>query len=324
MDMIERYLQAVKFALPEAQRDDIVKELRDSILSQVEEQEGSLGRPLTEGETAELLKRLGSPFQLASRYRKQQFLVSPTLFPIYWKVLKAALGIALLVSAAGCIAIAAAGKPIWESLRGLLQFPNLAITVFAWVTLVFVGMEFFGAKFQCTERWDPRALPPLVKDAPRKSRFELIAELLIELVLGVWWLTGLHYNYLIMGPGANYLNFGPVWLQLYPLFVALVCIDVGFTAAQLYRPQWTSGARISVVVKGAVGLVVLYFLLNAPDLMVPVNPTAQWQNLVHNLNRALHLGLTVAFIVIVVNIGISLVKLIGKRIGRAHQAIVGS
>ena len=45
MEMIDRYLQAVKFALPQAQRDDIIKELRDSILSQIEEKEATLGRP---------------------------------------------------------------------------------------------------------------------------------------------------------------------------------------------------------------------------------------------------------------------------------------
>ena len=32
MELIERYLQAVKFALPQEQRDDIIKELRDNIL----------------------------------------------------------------------------------------------------------------------------------------------------------------------------------------------------------------------------------------------------------------------------------------------------
>ncbi len=55
MELIERYLQAVKFALPASQQDDIVKELRDSILSQIEEQESELGRRLSEGEQVELL-----------------------------------------------------------------------------------------------------------------------------------------------------------------------------------------------------------------------------------------------------------------------------
>jgi hypothetical protein len=81
MEMIDRYLQAVKFALPKAQRDDIIKELRDSILSQTEEQEAALDRPLSEDEQAELLKKLGSPMQLASRYRKQQHMIGAIIFP---------------------------------------------------------------------------------------------------------------------------------------------------------------------------------------------------------------------------------------------------
>ena len=97
MELIERYLQAVKFALPQPQRDDIIKELRDNILSQVEEKEAELGHPLGEDEQAELLKKLGSPMQLASRYRKQQPMIGATMFPIYWKVLKASLGLAFLV-----------------------------------------------------------------------------------------------------------------------------------------------------------------------------------------------------------------------------------
>ena len=64
MEMIDRYLQAVKFAVPAAQRDDIMKELSDSILSQIEEKEAALGRPLSEDEQVEMLKKLGSPLQV--------------------------------------------------------------------------------------------------------------------------------------------------------------------------------------------------------------------------------------------------------------------
>src|SRR6476660_4131611 len=133
MELIDRYLQAVKFALPQAQRDDIVNELRDSILSQIEEKEATLGRPLNEGEQVELLQKLGSPTHLASSYRKQQYLIGGSMFPIYWKVLKFALGIAFLVHAASSIAMAAAGKSFMESLGVLFRYPSAALTVFAWV-----------------------------------------------------------------------------------------------------------------------------------------------------------------------------------------------
>ena len=74
-----------------------MQELKDSILSQVEEKEAALGRPLNEDELVEILKTMGSPAKLASRYREQQGLIAPTVMPIYWKVLKAALGLTFLV-----------------------------------------------------------------------------------------------------------------------------------------------------------------------------------------------------------------------------------
>ena len=153
MELIERYLQAVKFALPQEQREDIIKELRDNLLSQIEEKEANLGHPLSEDEQVELLKKLGSPMRLASRYRKQQYMIGATMFPIYWKVLKASLGLAFLVLVAASIATAAAGKTLMESLGVLFRYPGVALMTFAWITLAFSALEFFGARLRLKDTW---------------------------------------------------------------------------------------------------------------------------------------------------------------------------
>src|SRR5271167_216782 len=121
MELVDRYLQALKLALPKRNQDDIIQELNDSLLSQVEEKEAALGRPLNEDEVVELLKKMGSPAKLASRYREQQGLIAPTVMPIYWKVLKAALGLAFLVNVIAAIVTAAAGRPLLESLLPILR-----------------------------------------------------------------------------------------------------------------------------------------------------------------------------------------------------------
>lgn len=43
MQLIERYIQAVKFWLPKAQQDDIAAELHANLLSQAEDREAELG-----------------------------------------------------------------------------------------------------------------------------------------------------------------------------------------------------------------------------------------------------------------------------------------
>ena len=74
---------------------------------------------------------------------------------------------------------------------------------------------------------------------PRKSQFELITQLVVQTGLGVWWLAGLHYQYLILGPGIAFLRFGPVWQTIYPLLVLMVIVDLGLTASRLIWPDLT-------------------------------------------------------------------------------------
>ena len=83
MDLIDRYLAAVGVLLPQAQKADIIAELRDVLLNRREEKEATLGRPLTRSENEALLKDFGNPLTVAGRYGRQQYLIGPELYPIY-------------------------------------------------------------------------------------------------------------------------------------------------------------------------------------------------------------------------------------------------
>ena len=68
MELLDRYLQAVKFWLPKSQRENMIAELSEDIRSQIEAKEAELGRKLDEGELEVVLKRLGHPLLVAERY----------------------------------------------------------------------------------------------------------------------------------------------------------------------------------------------------------------------------------------------------------------
>ena len=55
MDLLTNHLHSMRKQLPDAQRDDIAAELRDTLLSQIEARESELGRPLTVDEHAAML-----------------------------------------------------------------------------------------------------------------------------------------------------------------------------------------------------------------------------------------------------------------------------
>ena len=53
MELLDRYLQAVRKHLPWQRQEDILAELRANLESQLDEKQGELGRPLTPTEAEE-------------------------------------------------------------------------------------------------------------------------------------------------------------------------------------------------------------------------------------------------------------------------------
>ncbi len=89
IDLIDRYLQAVRFWLPKTNRqEDLLAELGEDLRSQIDDKETELGHPLDKAEMAAILKRCGSPMMVAGRLGPQRQLIGPALFPIYEFVLK--------------------------------------------------------------------------------------------------------------------------------------------------------------------------------------------------------------------------------------------
>jgi hypothetical protein len=97
MDLLDRYLQAVRKHLPLKRQDDIIAELRANLESQLEEKETELGRALNPSEAEDWLRQVGSPTQMASHYQPQQYLIGPAVFAMYWYVLRMAFLWAMII-----------------------------------------------------------------------------------------------------------------------------------------------------------------------------------------------------------------------------------
>jgi len=127
MDLIERYLKAVGAQLPAAGRADILAELRDLLMSRVEEREAELGRPLTEAEVEAVLREVGHPLTVAARYGAgPQHVVGPELYPWWLFGVKTALTVLVLITAVGAVARilfggAEVGQAIGQAFAGLFE-----------------------------------------------------------------------------------------------------------------------------------------------------------------------------------------------------------
>lgn len=174
MDLIERYLAAVGRQLPSHQADDIRAELRDGLLSRVEEQEASRGRPLTGDEVGALLVDFGHPLVVAGRYRKTQHLIGPEVFPFWWAAVKIMLSIVAGVYLVLIVLGGLTQKTPAEFNRAVPSIWYVGVYLFGMITLVCMCIERFG-KTGALLKWKPRNLPPAM--GKTRSRFELAAEI---------------------------------------------------------------------------------------------------------------------------------------------------
>src|SRR5579864_2821946 len=162
MELLNRYLQAVKFWLPRAQQDDIVTELGEDIRSEIEERERELGRELHRTETEEILKQRGRPLLVAEKYLPQRFLIGPILFPAYWFVLKLVLACYILpwVAVWGGFMTLDTSYRIQHSGLGIARDAftlwQIALTAFTVVTVVFAVLERIKDQSWLLEKWSPR------------------------------------------------------------------------------------------------------------------------------------------------------------------------
>jgi hypothetical protein len=284
MELLDRYLQAVKKHLPLKAQDDIVAELRANLESQLDDKEGELGRPLSQAEAEAWLKQIGPPMQVAARYKPQQYLVGPGIFPTYWFVLRLALGWALLIYLIVSATLIFAGEnPSAAAVAGtMLRIPGIAMTVAAWVTLAFAGIEF--AVTRCPGKWrmpgipeadwSPASLPPVEREAApgkkRRSYAEAVAEVVFGFLLLFWLLLVPRYPFLLMGPGAAYLRvspfqLAPVWHTFYWWIVALNVAQLAWRCVDLLRESWARPRIVQDLAIKIFGLIPLALLLAVPD-----------------------------------------------------------
>ena len=274
MELLDRYLQAIEFWLPKRQRQDIITELSEDLRSQVEEKETELGRKLEDAEVEAILKRCGSPLEVASRYRPQQYLIGPTLFPIYRFVLAV-----LLI---GCVV---PRFLIWlvfllvdPAHRGYLHMENLWVTVlyFAFfTTLAFAIAERSGVKLEALNTWSPRKLPP-VRDPNRISRFGSLFEIAAAVVFNVWFVSLFWPRPIIDLYGAQ-LTLTPAWRIFFWSFLFLAAANIAIAGVNLFRPYWTRRrASLRLVADGlGAGLFCgllkaqVLFGISAPSLPAP-------------------------------------------------------
>lgn len=322
MELLERYLQAVKFWLPRKNKEDIIAELSEDIRSQIEEQETALGRHLNEPELEAILKQRGSPLMVANRYQPQQSLIGPALFPIYSFVLKLLALVYLVPWIVVWICLMSFSSSYrahhwgwngalaaWGGLWTLVMF-----TV-AGVTIVFAVLERSKFKARFLENWDPRKLPP-VRDPNKIPRSASVVEIVANLAFVIWWITMMSTPQVLDRIDVK-ISLAPVWPCFFWGFLLLSLSLIVLSTANLLRPYWTR-VRASLRLAGdCIGSVLFCWMLQAhifAQISVPNVPAERTAEITRAINYWAARSLPIAIVICVVIAGADIYRIV--RVGR--------
>ena len=346
MDLVDRYLRAVGKALPEAQREDIIRELSEDIRSEMEEREEGLGRPLTEAEQQSVLKQRGNPLLLAASYRQDRRsvafgkqLIGPVLFPFYVKVLSFNLGLTFTIIAVIFIALGLSGQKIGFHDIVSTCLLQLFIQLGA-VTLIFSLLERHLTKNP--DRWDLSGVRgglrfdvkmqtniSLPLERPQQiSRFESVS-IIIASAVALIWMTGVqNYPFLILGPAAAFLKLAPIWYQVYFPIVLLTVAEIVRATINLVRPDWTRFRAMVGVIVHSGGLAIVYFLVKAGSWVMAADSVVghggEYGRAVETVNQWVRAGLLITAVSSAVMLVVRVARLIRGPRSRVGSSSVGA
>lgn len=315
MQPVESYLNNLAKLLPAGQREDILRELSEDIHSEIEDKESELGHKLNEAEQLEILKRRGTPLQVAAGYTQNKGtfafgpqLIGPVLFPFYVRVLLFNIGLTLLVLGSVFAVLSLSGQQIHTTQFLSNVLFQIFVQLFA-ITVIFILVErhldshTYGhkpAKVQAD--LEARIREDAVK--PRKqevSRFDSIAVLVASAIAYLWMQSLWVKPFLVFGPAASIITFAPVWHVVYFPAVFLMLVTIVRACINIAQPNWIRFRDSVAVFLDIGGLVILYILLSAHTWIVPVSASAAnsgVQQFVSVINQWMPYGLWVAVLIV--------------------------
>jgi hypothetical protein len=241
-NLIDRYLHAVKFWLPQAQQQDIIAELAEDLHSQVEEREAALGRPLSEEDLVALLKKRGSPMRVASGYIPEQLLISPAIIPAYRLVLL----VVLLSVLAPLFLMILIEDPAHALLRCAIEAWRTGFQVVGVVTVCFALVDRYQAKARNKDTWDPRKLPRVPAAHETAARFRYFASFVSYLAAALFWAFLMWQRSEFVFSGAFRFVLAPVWNHIY---WPILGVTLGRAAVDLFSFLYPARTRIPTLIR---------------------------------------------------------------------------
>jgi len=297
--LTDRYVWAAARTLPEAQRTEFERELRERIGDQIDALVDH-GRSPSDAERS-VLHDLGDPAVLAAGYvDRPLYLIGPRYFLTWWRLMKLMYTLVLPL-AAGAIVLAqvlsgaSVGEVIGNSIATVLA---IAVNLGFWITLAFAVIERMPNTTLPT-MWETEMLPPL----PELRRSNRLGELIASLVFltlfavaivwqqfGVVFRDGVREPIPVLDPA--------LWSFWIPYFLGLIVLEMLF-AIVVYVRGWTwTWAGLNILLNAAFVVPALWLFLTGQLLDPAILEVMRWP-------WSEEAGTTVVTIIVIATIGVA-------------------
>jgi hypothetical protein len=275
MELVDRYLNAVKGYLPKtesAAQDDIIAELKDSLLSRIEERETELGRALTTEEQQALVKENGHPMLVASRYMPQQYLIGPSMFPFWLMALRAMLiAVGIVYAVLAGISLITHGDFVQVLIQASTGYAGTALFWAAIITLAFWIFERNQIRFGFLDRWQPAKLAANSGGFYMK-RSESLFDIVIGTLFITWWMGAISFptSFWHYGKPVSFAmssSWNPYWWGILALNAWWLLLSV----ASFFSPYLKWDRLLLRILLNVISIGLLYFLAQQEVLIVVGN-----------------------------------------------------
>jgi hypothetical protein len=309
MDLIDRYLAAIGAMTLQGQRQDILAELRDALMTRCEEKEAETGRPLTEDEVAQVLRDFGHPLVVAARYGGQSYLVGPELYPLYLFCLKVLLAIVAAIAVVTGVVTAAVrpdntGAAIGAAIGAFI--PGALSSVGA-LTIIAAIVQRQQVRPRFLTDWNPRDLPkPMRRPLFRpQTRFDNAFGIIAQIVFILWWTHLLaiwipYVSYIPLKPGQQLdLARAPIWDTLFWPVLALMLVTIAVHSLKLFGRPYRMAAHGLDLARNLAALIVLWVALRA-DHWVEVSGQGMAADALAKVSYGVNLGMQITLALLTV------------------------
>lgn len=280
MEMIERYVYAVTKRLPEAQRKDVVDELRGLIDDMLDERVQDRG--VKEEDVEEVLLELGHPRNLARKYRGgKKYLIGPELYDLYMLVLKIGL-ISVVIGFTAVFVIQVILNPVNildYFVSYIVSFFTSSIPmVIGWTTLGFALAEYFSAgkleNINLDMGWKPSDLAPVPDPKRQIKRSETITGIILYVLIMVFLAFSNDYFGIWSFQDGEFSGVVPFLNEeTYGSFLLLILIVSGFgivkECLKFKYEKWTVSLVVMTSIVNLISITLILLMITSAQFWNP-------------------------------------------------------